>query len=270
MFKLIKRFLIWIHRLTHPSPAEVPALDSDDMEESEDRNEESAEFATQNSQANLNDSIDSTVNGDEKRRSASADTDASLGADQTDDTEAMDSTDTGGSEGDNGGSDGESIEGDEQGVPLGHDKQEDASTETETNPDTSIPSGTDQTDDTKAIDSTDTEENKGDNGGSDDESIEGDEQGVPLGHDKQEDVSTETETNPDTSTPSGTDQTDDTEAIESEATGESENDNGGSDHESNEGDEQGAPLGHDKQDDTPTESEIDPDTSHSFWHRPNR
>ena len=236
MFKLIKTlistFFSRIHRLIHPKSADVSPSDPAD-------------------------SINSTNNEDEDRENDSADTDASLATDRTVDAVTIDSTDTGESESDSAGSDDEFIEDDEQGTTPGHDKQEDASTETETDSDTSTPSVTDQTDDTEAIDSADTGGSEDDDFGSDEESIEDEEQDVPPGHEKREDASTEGETDPDTSTPSGTDQTENMEAMDSTDAEESEENNTSSDDESKEDKIQGTPPEHDKQDNTPTETETD-------------
>ena len=167
-------------------------------------------------------------------------------------------------EGDDAGSDDESIESDEQRSSSENEKQEDVSTESEADPDTPTPSVTDQTENTEAMGSTDTGESEGDSAGSDDESIESDEQRSSSENEKQEDVSTESEADPDTSTPSDTDQTENTEAMDSTDAEESEGNNTDSDDESEEDETQGAPLGHDKQENTPTETESDaPDETSS-------
>ncbi len=207
--------------------------------------------------------------GNEKQEDASTETETdpntstSSGIDQTDDTKAIDSADTGGSEGDDSGSDEESSEDEEQGAPPGHDEQEDTSTESEAEPDTSTPSGNDQTENTEAMDSTDTGGSEGDNLRSDEDFIEDEEQGAPPGHDEQEDTSTESQGKPDASTPSGTDQMENTEAMDSTDTGGSEGDDSGSDEEPIEGNGQHSSSGEDKQEDTSTETETDSDTTSS-------
>ena len=245
MFKLIKTFFSWIHRLIHPKSGQVSSSDPNEMERSGGDSENVTELANQDSQPSLSDSISSNDNENEEQESVSAD--------------------TGGSEDDDSGNNEDSIEDDEQRSSSGNDKQEDASTETEADPDTSTFSGIDQTDGKKAIDSADTGEGEGNDSSNNDESIEGGEQRSSSGNDKQEGAATETETDPDTSTSSGIDQTDDAKAIDSADTGGSEGDDSGSDEDSIEDEEQDAPLGHDKQEYTPTQTETaDPDETRSI------